>query len=158
MPDFEIRNIDHTDHAWITGFLTEHWGSPLIVTSGKIHKADTLPGFIATYQNKPAGLITYRIERGECEIVSLNSTIENLGMGRALIEAVLAAAGGCKRVWLITTNDNLHAIEFYKNRGFALRTIYPNAIQVSRKLKPSIPEIGFDGIPIKDELEFEYLL
>ena len=33
--------------------------------------------------------------------------------------------------------------------------VHPNALARSRELKPSIPEIGLDGIPLRDELELE---
>lgn len=61
----------------------------------------------------------------------------------------------CKRVWLITTNDNTHAIRFYQRRGFNFRGLYINAIQESRKIKPQIPLLGMDDIPIMHEIEFE---
>jgi hypothetical protein len=36
--------------------------------------------------------------------------------------------------------------------------IHRDAITEARKLKPSIPMIGHDGIPIKHEVEFEYTI
>ena len=154
----EVREIITTDRKWVAEFLGEHWGSPLIVTRGKIHYADKLAGFIAMEHNINIGLITYNIDNGECEIVSLNSIDEDRGIGTILIEAVRKTVIGCRRLWLITTNDNLRAIEFYKKRGFSLRTIHHNAIAESRKLKPAIPEFGYNRIPIKDEIEFEIFL
>ena len=68
------------------------------------------------------------------------------------------ATAGCRRVWLITTNDNLRALRFYQRRGFRLVAVHPNALARSRELKPSIPEIGLDGIPLRDELELELTL
>ena len=64
----------------------------------------------------------------------------------------------CKRVWLITTNDNSHAIRFYQKRGFEWVGFYKDSVQDSRKLKPEIPELGDDDIPIKHEIEFELKL
>jgi N-acetylglutamate synthase-like GNAT family acetyltransferase len=77
-----------------------------------------------------------------------------------LIEAVAAAAraSGCRRVWLITTNDNLTALAFYQKRGFVLTALHPNAVAASRKLKPEIPLVAENGIPIRDELELELRL
>jgi RimJ/RimL family protein N-acetyltransferase len=70
----------------------------------------------------------------------------------------VARLHGCKRVWLITTNDNTHAIRYYQKRGFDLVAIHRNAIDASRKIKPQIPLTGFDGIPILHEIEFEMML
>ncbi|NLJ25121.1 MAG: GNAT family N-acetyltransferase, partial [Firmicutes bacterium] len=70
----------------------------------------------------------------------------------------VAADKGCKRVWVITTNDNVAAIRFYQLRGFSLVALYRNALEEARKLKPEIPLIGIDGIPVRDEVELEILL
>jgi RimJ/RimL family protein N-acetyltransferase len=81
-------------------------------------------------------------------------------VGTALIEAVTEAAreAGCRRLWLITTNDNLHALRFYQRRGFRLAALHRDGITESRRQKPSIPLIGLDGIPIRDEIELEMAL
>jgi hypothetical protein len=55
----------------------------------------------------------------------------------------------------MTTNDNLRALRFYQRRGLRLAALYPGAVEESRRLKPSIPLIGENGIPIRDELELE---
>ena len=106
---------------------------------------------------EPVGLCTYKIIESQCEIITLNSLKENLGIGGALITEVveMAKKKKCKRVWLITTNDNLHALGFYQRRGFTFAQLYPNAIQKSRQLKPEIPLYGENDIPIRDELELE---
>ena len=65
---------------------------------------------------------------------------------------------GCRRLWLITTNDNTHALRFYQRRGLQLAALHRNAIEESRRLKPEIPQHGADGIPLRDELELELVL
>jgi GNAT superfamily N-acetyltransferase len=93
-----------------------------------------------------------------CEIVTLNSLVE--GVGTVLLSAVrtVAMSSKCRRVWLITTNDNLHALRFYQRNGFSLVALHRNALDLSRRLKPEIPLTGQDGIPLRDELELEVLL
>lgn len=160
MGTFQVRPLNEKDREWVSRLLEEHWGSAKIVTRGRIHHADTLPGFVATKEDKPVGLVTCRIEGDECEMISLNSLIEGIGIGSALISAVknIAISAGCKRLWLITTNDNLPALHFYQKRGFFFKTLYPNALKLSRRLKPEIPLAGIDGIPLRDEIELEMLL
>lgn len=46
-------------------------------------------------------------------------------------------------------------MRFYQKRGFHRTRLYRNAVEQARKLKPEIPLIGMDGIPLKDEIEFE---
>jgi GNAT superfamily N-acetyltransferase len=157
MQSFRIRSRSEQDHDWILRLLNEHWGSAQIVTLGIVHKADKLPAFLADLDNERVGLITYRFYEDQCEVISLNSLKESIGIGTALLDTVKdsAAKAGCKRLWLITTNDNLAAIRFYQRRGWTLVSVHRGAIAESRRLKPTIPEFGIDGIPIRDEIELE---
>lgn len=160
MKPFEIRPLSKGDKAWVASLLGKYYGSARMVTRGKVYQADELPGFAAVQDDKPVGLVTYRIEGNECEITSLNSLVEGVGIGSALLDAVkdIATSAKCNRLWLITTNDNMTALRFYQKRGFLLVAVYPNALKQSRRLKPEIPLIGIDEIPLRDEIELELLL
>ena len=155
-----IQPLTEPLKKWAHTLIEREWGKPGIVTRGKLHEIAKLSGLIAIENNEPTGLITYSIEGSECEIVSLNSLNEKRGIGSTLIEAVRQAAKtrGCQRVWVITTNDNTKALRYYQKRGFHLRAVYPNALDISRKLKPTIPLTGIDDIPLRDEIELEMLL
>ena len=157
---FQIRKISDQDFIWIEDLLRNYWGSSKIITRGNIHEVKKYPGFIAEKNSGKVGLIIYTIQNGAMEIISLNSLVENLGIGTALIDSVKeeAIASQCRRLWLITTNDNIDAIRFFQIKGFDFAAIHKNAIESSRKLKPEIPLFGNDGIPIKDEIEMEIKL
>ena len=159
MSDIFIRPVDSDDGDWISKMITERWGAEFVVAHYEVFHCRDLPGFVATYGEEKVGLLTYKIVGDECEIVSLDSLRPCAGVGTALIEAVKAAAieSGCKRLWLVTTNDNMNALRFYQKRGFVLVKINRNAIEFARKLKP-IPLIGAEGIPIRDEIELEMML
>jgi GNAT superfamily N-acetyltransferase len=160
MNECTIRSVGDADKTWITDLLKEWWAGPAVVSRGRLHRADELPGFIAMQSGKPAGLITYQITGKECEIITMNSLIEGRGVGSALIEIVrnMAVKEGCRRLWLITTNDNTAALRFYQKRGFHLVAVYRNAVEQSRRLKPEIPETGNGGVPLRDEIELEIIL
>ncbi len=130
------------------------------MSHGVIYHPHLLPGFVALRDGEKVGLVTYTIEGNSCEIVTINSAQSSSGVGTLLIEAVkqMGRQVGCMRVWLITTNDNLNALRFYQKRGFMLVALHKNALEASRKLKPEIPVIGDDGIPLRDELELEMIL
>ena len=157
---FEVRRVEAHERPQVANFLEAHWGSVQIVSRGHIHQADCLPAFVAIWDEQVVGLVTYHIHQGMCEIVSLDSLIVKIGVGTALINAVIdeAARYNCKRAWLITTNDNLNALGFYQRRGFRLVAVYQGAIDVAREMKPQIPHIGMDNIPIHDELELQMWL
>jgi len=160
MKDWTIRPCNADDKAWIKDFLAEQWGSEIVIVHGTVFHPHELPGFVAVQTDERLGLATYHITEGECEIVTLNSTHSGLGIGGALIEAVKEQAqeAGCRRLWLITTNDNLDALGFYQRRGFELVKINRHAVDESRKLKPQIPAVGEHGIPLRDEIELEITL
>jgi ribosomal protein S18 acetylase RimI-like enzyme len=152
-----VATIAKEDRSWVTRVLIDAWGSTEQVTRGRVHQADRLPGFIAWRGDDPVGVVTYHIVAPDCEIVTLNSTIEGEGIGTALVAAVAAMAqgAGCRKIWLLTTNDNLRALRFYQRRGFHLVAVFPGAMTRERLLKPEIPPIGHFGIEIRDEIELE---
>jgi GNAT superfamily N-acetyltransferase len=131
-----------------------------MVSRGRVHDLQRLPGIVALLEGAPAGLATYRVVAPDCELTSINSVVEGCGVGSALVAEVArrATVAACKRLWLITTNDNTAALRWYQKRGFVLAALHRDGIVQARRLKPSIPLRGADGIPIRDELELELAL
>jgi GNAT superfamily N-acetyltransferase len=155
-----LQEITEEYRDRVNQILKEEWNCPPSISRGIAIDTTVLPGFLFIENDAIKGVVTYHIRNKECEIVTLNSFEENRGIGTALILEVLTIAreNKCKRLWLITTNDAINAIRFYQMKGFDLKAVHINAMEISRKLKPSIPLIGMDQIPIKHELEFEILL
>jgi ribosomal protein S18 acetylase RimI-like enzyme len=106
-------------------------------------------------------LATFEFSSGDCQVLTLNAFEKGRGIGSRLLDGVTRQArdAGCRRLWLLTSNDNLDAIRFYQRRGLRLVVVYPGAIDEERRnLKSEIPRVGCYGIPIRDELEFELIL
>lgn len=153
-----ILSLKKIPREKITAFFTQHWGSAKMVISSGVYDCTDLDGFAVLNRDRViTGLITYVIRSEECEIISLDSLEEKKGIGSSLMEAVekVAAQNGCRRITLITTNDNLLALKFYQKRGFRISTIHRDAVEKARRIKPEIPMFGNDGIPIRDEIELE---
>jgi len=157
MDKVQIKPLTEEDKFWVSTFTAEQWGAPKVVMRGHVYEVEQLPGFKAVQKDENIGLITYRIHNDECEIVTLNSLVEGMGIGTELLKAVIqqAASSNCKRIWTVTTNDNVTALRFYQTRGFVLAALHRNAVEKSRELKPEIPAYGHDSIPIRDEIEVE---
>ncbi len=157
MSDFNFRPTTSEDAGWMRQFLIERWGSDRMVAHGVMYYPHTLPGFAAFEGDQVIGLITYHIEGEACEVVTIDSVQSGQGIGTRLIEAVCEAArpSGARRVWLITTNDNLNALRFYQRRGFVLAALRRDAVTEARRIKPEIPLVGDLGIPLRDEIELE---
>jgi GNAT superfamily N-acetyltransferase len=148
-----------SDAPWIEALIRTAWGDALVVVHDTAYRPHALPGLKALMAGQPVGLLTYHVSRGECEIVTLNSLVERAGVGTALMDALVGKSQeeNWTRIWLRTTNDNLDALRFYQKRGFSLACIDRHAVERARKLKPAIPSIGDHGIPLRDEIELEWV-
>ena len=156
----DIRPLAESDREWVERLVVERWGDTVVAGRGGLWRPAELPGFGAFDGNDCVGLVTYELDGPACEIVTIDALREGAGIGTALLAAVVGAAraGGCERVRLLTTNNNVRALAFYQKRGFRLVALRANAIEEERKLKPSIPEVDASGLPIRDELDLELSL
>ncbi len=155
-----IRDTYPADSEWITSLVRERWNGPFIISKGKKHDARSLPGIIASEEDRQIGLLLYAEGSAEIEIVTVDTLVGRRGVGRRLLESIsnLASRRGIKRLWLITTNDNAPAIAFYTACGFRLIAVHLDGVTRARELKPEIPLVGHGGVRIRDELEFEKVL
>ncbi len=119
-----------------------------------------LPGFIAVDGGEIVGLLTFHVEGPEAEVVSLDAFRPGVGIGSKLLQALesLVSGQGVERLWLVTSNDNIGALTFYQKVGYRIIAVYPFAIDQARKIKPQIPLVAENGIPIRDELELEKIV
>ena len=155
-----IQSLNPSDKSWVESLCKQRWGSDKVVTRGILHFVPDLPGFVAWRSGQRVGLLTYQTANEELEIVTLDSVAPNTRVGSALISKAvnLARTSNYQRVWLITTNDNTPALRFYQRKGFHIVALHRNALVKARKIKPEIPSIGIDGIPLRDEIEIEIVL
>jgi GNAT superfamily N-acetyltransferase len=156
----EVRPLEPGDAGWVRDRLVAVWGATVVARLGELVDASELPGFAAFDAGTAVGLVTYAVRGPECEVVSIDASVRGRGIGTALLAAAVGAAraAGCRRLWLITSNDNLDALRFYQRRGLRLAAVHRDGLVRARALKPSIPEVGNHGIPVRDELELELRL
>jgi N-acetylglutamate synthase-like GNAT family acetyltransferase len=150
-----VREATEADRATLHGFLSER-NAARVARMGRLERPLDHPALIAEHDDGSlAGVLTYVVEGDACEILTLHAADRRSGAGSALVKAVepVAAERGCRRLWVLTTNDNVDALRFYQRRGFRLAELHPGAVDDSRaRLKPEIPETGEYGIPLRDEL------
>jgi ribosomal protein S18 acetylase RimI-like enzyme len=151
------RAMQETERAAVGARLNAYWGSERTVSRGRLLLPADLPMLVAEVEGRVVGALAYEVRGDALECVTVTAFESGLGAGSALLEAAAAEARrrGCRRVWLITTNDNTPALRFYQRRGMRLVALHCGAVLESRRLKPEIPAMGVDGIPIRDELELE---
>jgi len=155
-----VRAADERDAAWVADEIAAVWGSTQVARLGELVDAAILPALVAELDGERAGHLTYAVRGDECEVVTLLAAPPGRGAGRALIAACAerAAALGCRRLWLITTNDNVAAFAFYQRIGMDLRALHRDDVTRARRLKPAIPLLGAAGVPLRHALEFELQL
>ena len=156
----EIFPVNSVDRSWVIQELENHWMSSEIALRGQLLDVSQCPGYYAVRARQKTGLIMYREFQDSLEILSLCSNNRGIGIGRALIGAVIEKAKELKkpRILVITMNSNLDALAFYQACGFSVKTVFTDSIAQLRLLKPQIPMIDQNGLPIKDEIELEFLL
>jgi N-acetylglutamate synthase-like GNAT family acetyltransferase len=137
------------------------WNALRVARRGELVESLDHPAVLAWSDGGLAGVATYVLGPDSCELLTLHATTRRSGAGTALVAAVerVARDAGCRRLWVVTTNDNLDALRFYQRRGFRLASVRPGAADRSRALlKPEIPRDGAYGIPLRDEIELELAL
>jgi ribosomal protein S18 acetylase RimI-like enzyme len=157
MSTVHVRDVGEKDRIWIRETLVERWGALRIVTRGRLHYPDRLEGFVAEDGEERVGLLTYHVEDGGMEVVALAALVRRRGIGKALVDAARqrAAERDCRRLWLVTTNDNEPAQAFYEAVGFQRIAVHEGGVEAARRLKPEIPRYGVGDVEIRDEWEYE---
>ena len=156
----KIEIVNKDNRNLVNKFFIDNWFSTDMDLRGEVIDCTKIDGFLIQEEGTIIGLITYKFFGDICEIVSLDSKKENIGIGSTLLKEVerVAIDNNCKKMRLITTNDNMRALQFYQKRGYCLTKLYPNAMEEVRRVKPNVPELGDNDIPLRDEIELEKLL
>jgi DNA-3-methyladenine glycosylase I len=159
-----LRPKTEQDTPWLRQHLINEWGGEPILAYKQAYYPTQLPGFVAILEgaqgSQIVGEVTYVIDKPICEIITLSSLREGIGIGTALFSYVetIARAEGCRKLRLVTPTDDLRAIGFYQKRGMRIVSVLPDALEAVRKLKPNIMRTGRNGILLQDELLFEKIL
>ena len=152
--------VSESNRDRINDFLRAHWFSTDLIVRGECVDMTKADGIAVLEDEEIVGLVMFRMDGMDCEILSLDSLVSGKGLGTVLLQKAekIARKNGCTRLKLITTNDNIGAMRFYQRRGFDMAALHRNALEVSRRLKPEIPLLGEHDIPLRHEIEFEKLL
>ncbi|HET9903963.1 MAG TPA: GNAT family N-acetyltransferase [Xanthobacteraceae bacterium] len=157
-PIFEIRPM--TDRASLEELLRLRWSDGTIFVRGRLLAPQDVEALGAYLDGRLQGVATWRIEQGTLYLLTLNNITDRRGVGVALLGAMLdmGRRKGFPFMRAMLSNDNIPALRFYQKRGFRIVAVHSGVVDMMRSLKPSIPEIGFDGIPMRDEIELEIVL
>lgn len=156
----EVRDFVPDDRAWATDLLSGYGGgTSQMARFGELLNPVEHEGLVAEVDGRPIALLTVSETDRGLEVLTLHSEVAGVGAGSRLLETALrvAVASDAPRLWLVTTNDNLHAIRWYLRRGMGVAAVHHGGADADRRdVKPEIPERNPDnGLPIRDYVEFE---
>ena len=161
-----IRPATSADQARIATLSNYFWGENEVESFGRSYQVDELPAYVACDEDDIVGVASYALDGDETNLVVLNVLPQWQGRGAArdLIAAVTKAmqVEGVKRIILSTTNDDLPALVWqvpsgehgeglYQRLGFAITNV-----DVGKMVEHhGGEELGFAGIPVRDEVQME---
>lgn len=141
----------------IEALWRQRWGIP-VVTPEREYRPEDVEGLVERDdEGNVRGLVTWAIEGSRAEIVSLEAIEPGRGSGSRLMDAAEGELRrrGATAVHVATTNDNPRALTFYVRRGYRLVRLHLEAMERVRRVKPGVPAVGNDGIPLRDMWELE---
>lgn len=143
-----------------TRFIIDNWHGSIMIIKGERVDITTEDGYCIIDKNSVVAVVTYRLKNNICEITLLHTIKQRCGIGKMLVYEVIKTvrSKGVDTVMVVTTNDNVGAIAFYQKIGFDIVNIYRNSMDYVRKMKPTVPIMGENNIPLKHEIEFAFFL
>lgn len=153
-----IKTIDQSNRKAINSMLIERWQSLVMIVHGEAIDIGRADGIYAEERGEIVGLVTYRLRSDKIfEILSFDTFQKKQGIGSALLDKITAIAKelDCISIVLETTNDNTEALRFYQKHGFDITAFHRDEMDNARKMKPEIPLVGNDGIPLRHVFALE---
>ncbi len=141
--------------------IEEHWrqawGLPLVSVRRDYLPADVEGLVWRDELGTVQGVVAWAIDGEAAEIVSIEAFQLGTHVGGRLLDGAETELRrrGVRRVTIVTTNDNLRALAFYVRRGYRLVAVHPDAMDLVREKKPRLPQVGNEGIPLRDMWELE---
>lgn len=130
----------------------ERWYGCVVCLKTVYRPSDVEGLALVDHLDDVVGLATFHVDGPSGQIVTLDTIIRGRGYGRRLLEAIENKFDqrGLGRAWALMTNDNLRAVGLYISRGYRVVKIHLNEVDRIREHKPKLPDIGYEGIPIRD--------
>jgi len=157
-PPLTIRPAMDADRPCIVEMANYFWDEEEIDCFGRTYQVGALPAYVACDEGEVVGVASYAYEDDALNLVMLDIMPQWQGRGAAhgLMAAVIqeAEAEGMKRIIVATTNDNLPSLGLYQRLGFTITDILIDKLVEHH----GGVELGFDGIPVRDEIQLELQL
>ncbi len=160
MSELHIRSTRPEDSGLILELMNKYWGGEPLIVRAKAYYPSHLDGLLALQNGEIVGFLIYDMQGADCEIVVFEVLDKWNGIGTQMLGRLkqMMQSMDCRRIHLMTTNDNVDALRFYQRRGFHICGIHLDSMKASRAMKPGIPMSGEHDIPLRDEIDLECCL
>jgi hypothetical protein len=140
MTTVTARQAEEADRAELDALFVRLWGATQVIAHDERMDLRTLPTLVAVDgSGEFAGALVWRPDGDAVEVAGIGAVASGGGVGTALLDAA----------------DNTGALRFYQRRGLCIVAVDAGAVDRARVIKPEMPLVGFDGIPLRDELRLE---
>ena len=72
----DVRPLAEGDRGWAVQVESDSWSQPVVARLGELVDPTRLPGLVALVDGERAGLASYAVRGGECELVTIRSLHE----------------------------------------------------------------------------------
>ena len=156
-PPLTIRPAASDDRSKIMD-LAEHFRRDFqTLRYCQASQVDVLPAYVACDDGAIVGVASYGCMDDVLNLVMLHVLPQwrSRGVVTELIAEVIqeARAQGVERVFATVTNDDLPGLGLFQRLGFTI-----TGVLVGRLARAGRVEPGFDGIPVRDEIQLELRL
>lgn len=150
----DLGVIQPVSASTVESLWGRRWGLP-VFTGRRGYRPDEVEALAVVRGDEVRALATWAMvdDGATVDLVSMDAFPPGGGIGSVLLGVVVERMrnrSGVRRVELVTTNDNLGAFNFYVRHGFRLVGLQLDAIAPCREVKPSIPAVGWNGLPLLD--------
>ncbi|WP_342360830.1 GNAT family N-acetyltransferase [Terrarubrum flagellatum] len=149
------------DPAFVANWWGRRWFASFMIAGGqRFDPADVELLVVDDAGGHRVGVATFTRAGDALLLITLDAEEKRRGIGFSLIWTLrkIARERSLKVIKVSTSNDNLDALGFYQRLGFRIRSVRRDAMDEVRQLKPGIPRVADNGIPISDEIELDILL
>lgn len=153
-----IRPYAGTDHQWAHQLL-ERSGGRYRVRRGRVIDTSVLPGLVGGRGGVDTTLVTFLRHRSNLEIAVVASDPFDDELAAMVVRATLEyRTADCRRAFAICSNAHFSVQRCLQIAGFRLCTTRPGQIEAVGRRSSEPIATSFDGLPVRDEVEFDLLL
>ncbi len=153
-----IRPYAGTDHPWAHELLART-GGRYRVRRGRVVDTAVLPGLVGSRDGIDTTLLTFLRHRSNFEVVVVaGDPFDEELAGMVLRASLDFRSPDCRRAYAITSNAHFGVQRVFQNNRFRLCATRPGMIESVARRSNHPLVTSYDGLEVRDEIEFDLLL